>query len=203
MVRGVKRPEETRALITRAAAEALAEKGYGGVRVQDVARRAGLTTGAIYAHFPGRAALIAAAVAQGTTGVLAAGLADPAGDPDVAEWLVAIASRVLAEPSGTANPLEIEALVAARREPELARLLVDRVTGLHDLLAQRIVAGQERGELDPSLDPAAVAYLCHALVLGMLLLDPLGARPDAAAWSVLVRGLVAGVTGGGRPSAAS
>jgi AcrR family transcriptional regulator len=42
----VKRSEQTRAQITAAAADALADHGYDGVRVQDVARRAGMTTGA-------------------------------------------------------------------------------------------------------------------------------------------------------------
>ena len=39
--------DETRAALLAAAAEVFAEKGYEGARVAEIARRAGLTTGAI------------------------------------------------------------------------------------------------------------------------------------------------------------
>src|SRR5438105_3425195 len=41
-----------------AAGEVFTEQGYDGVRVQDIARRAGLTTGAIYANFRNKAGLL-------------------------------------------------------------------------------------------------------------------------------------------------
>ena len=45
-----------------AAAEVFAERGYDGAGVAQIARRAGVTTGAIYSRFAGKADLLAAAL---------------------------------------------------------------------------------------------------------------------------------------------
>ena len=45
-----------------AAIEVFLEKGYGGSRVQDIARKAGYTAGALYVHFPSRTALLGEAI---------------------------------------------------------------------------------------------------------------------------------------------
>jgi AcrR family transcriptional regulator len=47
----------TPARIAAAAIEVFAEKGYDGASVRDIARRAGLTEGAMYRHFDGKEAL--------------------------------------------------------------------------------------------------------------------------------------------------
>jgi AcrR family transcriptional regulator len=49
--------EGTPARIAAAAIELFAEKGYAGTSVRDIARRAGLTEGAMYRHFGGKEAL--------------------------------------------------------------------------------------------------------------------------------------------------
>ena len=49
--------EGTPARIAAAAIEVFAEKGYAGASVRDIARRAGLTEGAMYRHFDGKEAL--------------------------------------------------------------------------------------------------------------------------------------------------
>src|SRR5262245_8876646 len=53
---------DTRERLVRAAIEVFLEKGYGGTRVQDIARRGGFTSGALYVHFPSRTALIGEAI---------------------------------------------------------------------------------------------------------------------------------------------
>ena len=191
----VKRSEDTRTHITAAAADAFAEHGYDGVRVQDVASRAGLTTGAIYAHFPGRAALISAAVEARASSVLVGELAVENDGRPLPVRLVDLAVRMLAEPASVASPLEIEALVAARREPELADRLGVRLNQLHEAFGERIAAAQGRGELATEVDPRAATYFLHALLLGVLLLDPVADdRPDAEDWAALVGRLVAGLS---------
>ena len=53
---------DVRARLIEAAADVFAEKGYEGAGVQEIARRAGLTTGAIYSRFSGKADLLAATI---------------------------------------------------------------------------------------------------------------------------------------------
>jgi AcrR family transcriptional regulator len=155
-----------------------------------------MTTGAIYAHFPGRAALIAAAVESRTSSVVA----ELEEEGPLPQRLFDVAVRLLADPERTANPLEIEALVAARREPELASLLGTRLDSLHDRIGQGIAAAQQRGEIAADIDARAAAYFCHALLLGLVLLDSAtDQKPAPDEWESLVRSLVAGLIAGPVP----
>ncbi len=57
--------ENTRQRLLDAATDVFLEKGYEGTRVAEIARRAGLTTGAIYGNFESKADLLTAALAAG------------------------------------------------------------------------------------------------------------------------------------------
>lgn len=57
--------DSTRQRLLVAATEVFLEKGYDGTRVAEIARRAGLTTGAIYGNFGSKADLLTAALADG------------------------------------------------------------------------------------------------------------------------------------------
>ena len=57
--------DSTRQRLLDAATEVFLEKGYDGTRVAEIARRAGLTTGAIYGNFGSKADLLTAAMAAG------------------------------------------------------------------------------------------------------------------------------------------
>lgn len=58
-------PPDTRERLLAAATEVFVEKGYAGTRVAEIARRAGLTTGAIYGNFGSKADLLTEALAHG------------------------------------------------------------------------------------------------------------------------------------------
>src|SRR5579864_3804062 len=53
---------ETRSRLLRAAADAFAVRGYDGTRVADIAAAAGVSNGALYAHFGSKAELLVAAL---------------------------------------------------------------------------------------------------------------------------------------------
>ena len=55
-------PDATANRLIAAASQVFAEKGYDGAGVAEIARRAGLTTGAIYSRFRGKAELLCAAI---------------------------------------------------------------------------------------------------------------------------------------------
>ena len=57
--------EENKLALLQAASELFREKGIDGVGVAEVAKAAGLTHGALYAHFPSKDVLVAAAFAYG------------------------------------------------------------------------------------------------------------------------------------------
>lgn len=81
----------TREAVLSAAGTVFAEKGYGSASVEEIARRAGVAIGSVYAHFGGKQALFAALVERTTaenlaraTGTLAQG---DAGDQGVLDRL--------------------------------------------------------------------------------------------------------------------
>src|SRR5438105_8937314 len=53
---------ETRQRLLRAAADVFARRGYDGTRVADIAATAGVSNGALYAHFGSKADLLVAAL---------------------------------------------------------------------------------------------------------------------------------------------
>src|ERR1700738_2842350 len=80
---------ETRARLLRAAADVFAERGYDGTRVADIAAAAGVSNGALYAHFASKADLLVAALrAHGRILLADMFAADP--DQPVVELLLAV-----------------------------------------------------------------------------------------------------------------
>lgn len=59
------RAQATRQTIIDAAVELFADRGYGETALTDITKRAGVTTGAFYYHFPSREAVATAIVRQG------------------------------------------------------------------------------------------------------------------------------------------
>ena len=84
---------ETRERLLRAAADAFAAQGYDGTRVADIAASAGVSNGALYAHFGSKAELLVGALrAHGRRHLADMFDADP-GRP-VTEMLLAIGRRL-------------------------------------------------------------------------------------------------------------
>ena len=102
---------ETRERLLRAAADMFAERGYDGTRVADIAAAAGLSNGALYAHFASKAELLVGALRAHGRRLLADLFAtDP--DRSVMELLLVI-GRWLPRRRDAPGYLIVEALVAA------------------------------------------------------------------------------------------
>src|SRR5438874_7299411 len=102
---------ETRERLLRAAADVFAERGYDGTRVADIAAAAGVSNGALYAHFDSKAQLLVEALQAHGRRLLADLLA---ADPDrpITELLLVI-GRWLPHRRDARGYLIVEALVAA------------------------------------------------------------------------------------------
>jgi hypothetical protein len=94
------------------------------------------------------------------------------------------------EPGGH---LVIEAMVAARRDPDVAASMRPYVRERADVLARLVRAAQARGELDAALPPDAVAHFCLSLAMGSALLPPYLHDVDDADWAALLARLVDGL----------
>lgn len=193
--------DDTAGRLVAAAIEVFAEKGYDGAGVAEIARRAGLTTGAIYSRFSGKAELLAEAIAAAGGGELDRLFAQAIDGASVADVLAAIGSHLIDSPDPTNRALLLEAFAAARRDPDVAVLLRAALEFRASELARLIDAGKADGLVDPDLDTAAIVQFAHAVGLGFVLSGTVGAEtPDPEAWSDLIRRVVASVSPPSPPS---
>lgn len=161
-------PADTRERLLRAAADVFAERGFDGTRVADIAAAAGVSNGALYAHFASKAELLLAALRAHGPSVLAKLLAADPGR-SISETLLLI-GRGLTRRPGVSSNLVVEALVAARRDEEVARLMRDDSAERAGWLAGLVRAAQKAGDIDPDLSPDALAHFCMLLAVGSSLL---------------------------------
>jgi AcrR family transcriptional regulator len=186
--------DDTASRLVRAAIEVFTEKGYDGAGVAEIARRAGLTTGAIYSRFTGKAQLLAAAIEASGLGELDRLFAQEEYRGSAADLLATVGSHLL-DPDLTSNrALLLEAFTAARRDPEVADVLRRHLALRADQLGQLIDDSKSKGLIDPDLDTAAVVHFAHAVGLGFVLFNAVGAeQPAPQAWEHLLAHLIESV----------
>jgi AcrR family transcriptional regulator/ferredoxin len=161
---------DTRDRLLRGAAEVFARRGYDGTRVADIAAAAGVSNGALYAHFSSKAELLVAALrAHGRRLLADAFAADP--DQSVTDLLLLI-GRWLPRRRDAKQNLLVEALVAARRDEGVARPMRDYVSERGGWIADLVRVAQAGQEMDPGLSPNALAHFCLLLAMGSALVTP-------------------------------
>ena len=189
--------EQTRERLLLAAADVFARRGYDGTRVADIAAEADVSSGALYAHFGSKAELLVAALRAHGRRLLAEALAAEPGRP-VTDLLLRIGRRLPRRPDARGY-LIVEALVAARRDDDVAGPMRDYVGERADRLAELVRAAQDGGELDPSLSPGALAHFCLLLAMGSALVTPDLHAVSEEEWAALLTRVIAGLA----PPAAS
>ena len=159
--------------IVAAAGRVFSAKGYHSSTIADVVRESGLSVGAIYSHFSGKAELIRLSCDQVATRGLDE-LAERLAPATTTAERLAIAIRVFVETidSTEDEPGQVtlvQAWAEADREPGVREMLTarrERLAGVGQLLLGQGVA---TGELPASLDLDAVSRGLLALLDGLLL----------------------------------
>jgi AcrR family transcriptional regulator len=179
---------DTRQRLLRAAADVFARRGYEGTRVSEISAAANLSNGAMYAHFASKAELLVGALrAHGRRLLADLMAADPS--RSISEMLL-VTGRSLRRSRDSDGYLVIEALVAARRDDDVAGPMRDYVRERADWLAALVLEAQDRGEIDPALAPAAVAHFCLSLAAGTALVTPDLNDVDDQEWAAFVARIV-------------
>jgi AcrR family transcriptional regulator len=186
---------DTRERLLRAAADAFAARGYDGTRVTDIAKAAGVSNGALYAHFGSKAELLVEALRAHGKRELAGLVAAEPGRP-VTELLLQI-GRCLPRKREARGYLITEALVAARRDGDVARPMRDYMAENAEWLAGLVHTAQQAGELDPALSPAALAHFCQLLAMGSALVTPDLREVSEEDWAALLARITAGLAPAG------
>jgi len=187
-IRGVT-PDETRSRLVAAAAEVFAEQGYERATIAGIARAAGLSSGAIYAHWRSKAELLLETIrARGESEV--ADLLASDGPTDFGTMLVALGRR-LESNAAASRLLLVEAIVAARRDPDLAELLADRLGAHQEDMAATLRVARAGGALVDGASPEVIARFLLMVGLGARLFLTLGLEPlDEDDWSAFIARMV-------------
>jgi TetR/AcrR family transcriptional regulator, repressor for uid operon len=183
-------PEETRTRLIEAAVRVFAERGYEGARVTDIAHDAGLSSGAIYAHYRSKAELLVDAIRAHGPNEMGRLLTSDDRHMALPDLLVTLGSA-LEHRDRTQGLLLIEAAAAARRDPELAAVLAASLADREGLIAALVRHGQHGGDVDADVSPEVLARFCLMLLLGSLLARVLDLPPtDPSDWSRFISRLV-------------
>ena len=181
--------EELTDRLIDAAIEVFAEGGYDKAGVAAIARRAGLTTGAIYSRWPGKQELFLDALdvvfVKQVAPLLAAGP-----DSSAADVLGSLGADLLVRDPAT-DALVLEAWVMARRDPAFREVLLARLCDEESHLITLIDNGKAAGIVDPTLSTDAIINLCQAISFGFVVLGAIE-KPVAPAdeWNTVINRLI-------------
>lgn len=170
-----------------AAGRVFAAKGYDGTKIMDIVKASGLSSGAVYGRFSSKDELLLAAV---IAAVEEDSIVTQFSERPVAE-LLAEASRA-DEPLDDREAMQLEAFIAARREPTLAAAIAEARTRWRTTIAAPLI---ERASVDGSASPDAdfdsLVYLMQTLHLGLLVQRGAGQHaPDREAWPRFIEQLL-------------
>lgn len=179
--------DQIRAALVDAAAEVFAEEGYSGARVQSIAERADLTTGAIYNRFSGKSELLLEALDRHTNALLADLAEAELGATDILRTI----GVALLDDESPASALLLESFVAARRETDIAERLRPRLADERARLAKLVDAEKADGVIGADIDTAALVTFCQSVGLGMRMLSVIDTEmPDPHSWQQLIGTLI-------------
>ena len=174
--------DELNEKLLHAAAEVFAENGYEKAGVAEIARSAGVPTRAIYSRYSGKAELLVEAVDRHLLTQLHS-LHSNASAVDVLSHLGDHLLDDLSDGTG----LFLEAVVAAKRDPELAERLRDVLQSEENKLRDLIHEAISQEGADSEIDQLALMRLAHAIGFGMTLTRTIGLElPSREDWTTVI-----------------
>ena len=171
-------------LLVSAAAQVFSEVGYDRATVAEIARRAGVTTGAIYSRYRGKADLMADALGTHLATHFEAVLPEaPAGGVDL---LSSLGAHLL-DPATPSHWLIVEAIVATRRDPELADMIRRSFEEEEGRLSKAVQQAKDDGHIDRTLSTLAIAQFALSLGMGMSMGRLLNRQqPSVEEWTAVI-----------------
>ncbi len=175
-----------------AAVEVFAESGFEAARVAEIARRAGLTTGAIYARWRGKRALLVDAV--GHVWPQFADLPAHGSHRPAPETLAALGASLIDAGDAKSRDVLLEAFVSARRDDEFRAAVTRSMEQEADGLRHLVAGGKAQGLIDPEVSARVMVAFLQSLRLGIhLVASASDLDVPRADWERLIARLAAAV----------
>lgn len=173
------RGEETRTRILDVAQEAFARYGYDATGVAEICRRAGVTKGGFYHHFPSKQDVFLEMLQRWLAGMDQELEVLRSGEETVADEFRAMTAMVpnVFQEAGGRLPLFLEFLTKAGHSPVVWQATVAPFRRYHTFFAKMVSDGIAEGSLR-GVDPELASNLLLSFAVGLLtmgLLDPFGA----------------------------
>jgi TetR/AcrR family transcriptional repressor of uid operon len=170
--------DEKRRHILEAAEGCFRRDGFRGASIGDLCAAARMSPGHLYHYFDSKEAIIEALFEsrlEREAAIVGELTLRPNADliTAIGGWLDQRVKDVRAHGSS----LGLEMRAESARNPTIAKIAARADRGTRDLLSRLIREGQERGQVDPGLDPDGVAAIVHSVIFG---LNRLGAIRDPA-----------------------
>jgi|SRR5215217_1339191 len=172
MTRRAMAKQQTREKVLQAARDLFIERGYEGATIRDIARAAGMSTGAVFASFADKTELFDAILNDDFAGLL-----DPMQDAFSAsttakEALVGMFGAAYRAHSAQLPLIQAALAASWTRTPEAERLRRESLRPIRSLVIQTLERGVERGELAAKFDQRLISDMLWDLYLA-------GYRPAA------------------------
>ena len=157
--------DRTRAALLAAAREVIREKGYARTTLEEVASRAGMTTGAIYGNFRNRAELFIA-LAEAYWPPIQPRVASDANTREAMRALAAATLEAIPE-RATAAVGRLSGLAYSLEQPELRQQVQDVTAGAFESGAAWLESLPDSKNLP--MPPEHLVRVIHALIEGLVL----------------------------------
>ncbi|MXZ94429.1 MAG: TetR/AcrR family transcriptional regulator [Acidimicrobiaceae bacterium] len=187
--------EQTARRVVEAAAAEFVERGYDGAVISDIARRAGVTPGAIYPRWPHKSDLMAAAVdhlleqLQPERRLQDLGLAELTVPEIFAAW-----GMYLLTSDSVKEPLN-QVFGSARNNVEIQQILQSFLDEQAEQLHGLVERAKDEGSFDPEHDTASIALMIQAIGIGTHLVLSAGLadrhKPSEQDWTALLTEVIA------------
>jgi AcrR family transcriptional regulator len=150
--------------IVDSAARLFAERGFDGTTTDAIRRAAGMSSGNLFHYFSSKREIFAAIFAdEGGDKPRLVAEAQASDDP-VAALKEVVEKLAVSALQPAAPPLVMEAMLLARRDPELAELLGRADEAERAAVSALVARAAAAGRVDPALDPEDAAHWIMALV---------------------------------------
>ncbi len=187
--------EARRNQIIDAARACFLQRGFHATKIQDIAKRAGLSTGAPYRYFESKDDIVAAMCTEalerhrqrfGALDLTAASRA-------IFEELTTVYFAAAHEPDAedTAR-LTLQVWEESGHSEHAGEVLRADFSMIQSQVSKIVTRAQGRGEIDCCLDPVSIAQAMVSLVLGLIVQRAAGTAIDAEKYEEAARSLVTG-----------
>jgi len=181
------RSEETRSNILHTALELFSRNGYDATGVAEICKRAKVSKGAFYYHFPSKQDLFLALMTDwlgALDGSLQLASASAQDIPQAIENM-ADASGKLFDSLQDGFPILLEFWTQANRQPEIWTKVVEPYRKYLSYFANVIQLGMDQEAFREDLDPELTSRFLTAIVMGLLLQATFD--PEGADWQAVTR----------------